>query len=255
MKRIHFISLVILLSSVFTFTSCLDSDNESNYDLRAFMTYDSGFMGSGVLKPDGSNFIFTPTNPGLLKLFDKDGKPTGEYMKRGYVYVKFIEGEVFPQDDKNDYKVEIVGASILLSVKEMSMHKPEIVEDSNPLYQLENSDYRSWVSNGYFNILFYPTYDKVENLKIEDFDLFIDKVENNTLYLRLNHSITKVEEPAYSPQVFHFMSFKHYLSKSHLLSEYPDLKPDDKNVIKVKILAKGVYGDLESSTFEMLLTD
>ena len=253
MKRIHFISLVILLSSVFTFTSCLDSDNESSFDLGGYMTIDDSYMGY-TLKPDFSDYSFIPSNPEVLKIVDKDI----ERIERGYFRVKFAEGEVFPQDGKDLYNVSIFDF-LLLFTKDMSMHKPEIVEDSNPLYQIlqnstENSYDKTWESNGYFNVLFYPTYDKIENIKVDDFDLFVDKVENNILFLRLNHSITKVDNPIPSENRYLLMSFKHHLSKSQLLSQFPELEIDEKNIVKVKIIAKGMTEKtLESSTFDMLL--
>ena len=250
MKRIHFISLVILLSSVFTFTSCLDSDNESNYDVAGFMTLEN-FMSVYSLKPDFSDHYFVPSNPEILKLVDKDGKPTDEYMKRGRVYVKFVEGEVFPQDGKKSYKVNIIGADMNLPVQ--SMEKPENEELSNPLYKF-GSDF--WGSNGYINISFYPTHEKDEKLEIEDFDLYMDKVSNNTLYLKLNHSIAKVENPVYSDYGLGYYFSYSLPSKYEIMDRFPDLGfGKDGNTIKVKVTASGMNErELESSEFEVVLT-
>lgn len=250
MKRIHFISLVILLFSVFTFSSCLDSDNESSFDWGGYVTLDS-YMGY-TLKPDFSDYSFIPSNPEVLKIVDKDNKPTGEYMERGYVLVKFAEGEVFPQEGKKSYNVSIFDASLLFT-KEMSMDEPEIVEDSNPIYQLETTYGKAWVSNGYFNVPFIPTYDKRENIKLEDFDLYVEGVKDNILYLRLNHSITKIDNPIPTENISLLISFKHHLTKSYLLTKYSGLQPDEKDIIQVKIIAKGLNKDIETEAFDMLL--
>lgn len=252
MKRIHFISLVILLSSVFTFTSCLDSDNESSFDWSGYVTLDS-YMGY-TLKPDFSDYSFIPSNPEVLKIVDKDNKPTGEYMERGYVLVKFAEGEVFPQEGKNSYNVSIFDASLLFT-KEMSMYEPEIEENSNSIYQLETTYGKAWVSNGYFNVPFIPTYDKRENIKLEDFDLFVDDVKDNILYLRLNHSITKIDNPIPTENISLLISFRHHLTKSYLLTKYPQLQPDEKDIIKVKIIAKGPNKDMETEAFKDIETE
>lgn len=256
MKKIHLTSLIILFLAVFTFSSCLDSDNESSWDYVGYMTVEEDYMGRHILKPDFSPYTFTPTNPDGLQFVDKENKPTGKYLKRGFIVIKFAEGEVFPQEGKDRYNVNIVGVEKVLNVKEMK--KPELVEESNPLYQLGGKD-QFWADNGYVNVSFYPTYEqgKGDELDINDFDLFLDKVsdDNKTLFLRFNHSIARVEKPI-NYQYLELTSFK-LPSGGQIQSEFPNLEffGSNNDSVRVKITALGPNErELESSEFNIKLT-
>ena len=254
MKRIHFASLIILLVAVFTFSSCLDSDSESNWDYAGYMTVDN-LMGTYILKPDFSSYTFIPSNPDKLQFVDKENNPTGEYLKRGFIVIKFAEEEVFPQEGKERYNVNIVSVERALNVKEMK--KPELVEESNPLYQLGGKN-QFWADNGYVNVSFYPTYEqgKADELDINDFDLFLDKVsdDNKTLFLRFNHSIAKVEKPINHPYL-ELTSFK-LPSRGQIQNEFPDLEffGSKNDSVRVKVTALGPNErELESPEFNIKL--
>ncbi|NMA75354.1 MAG: hypothetical protein GX963_14655 [Bacteroidales bacterium] len=257
MKKNRLTSLIVLLVAVFTFSSCLDSDSESSWDYANYMTVvDYDYMGTpSELRPDFFPYIFTPINPEVLKLYNKEEESKG-YLKRGFIVVKLVEGEDFSQKDKTRYDVKIVGIENVLNVK--NMQKPELVEGSNALYQFGPKE-QFWGDNGYINVAFYPTYErgKGEELDIDDFDLFLDKVsdDNKTLLLRFNHSIPQVKEPInYERLVLTSFTLP---SRGQIQSEFPNLEffGSTNDSIRVKVTALGPNErELESSEFNIKLT-
>ncbi|NLZ73619.1 MAG: hypothetical protein GX905_07365, partial [Bacteroidales bacterium] len=132
------------------------------------------------------------------------------------------------------------------------------IKDRNPIWNFSSKKDGFWGTNGYVNVAFYPTYEsgKENEFNINDFDLFFDKVsaDNKVLYLRLNHSIPKVENFNYDSNTPFLTSF--IFDSSKLEEKFPELETfgTANDSIRAQITALGLNGeDLKSPEFVIKL--
>jgi len=254
MKSYRLPFLFILLIAVLSFSSCLNSDSESQFDWYEPMTVSEDRL---TMIGDYTNNRYYIQNSDILQLVDNNNAPTGEYVKRGVFYVKFMDGESI-NDQKKEYKVNIFTLSAY-PVKNMTMMS-DTIEHSNKFYKLGRE---CWAVNGYINVAFAPTYKSGEKLSINDFNLYIEKVEGSTIHLVLNHNISEVENPTYYEDYL-LISFK-MPSKYEVLHKFPDLEFIDSSntelnpngysdLVNIKVTAKGLNDSTqETNTFQARL--
>jgi hypothetical protein len=131
-----------------------------------------------------------------------------------------------------------VAYDIILPVK--SFCKPDdVLAPGAPLVQLNAQD--TWVANGYINIdfVFFVT----AKTAAEHFDMFVEKIEGNTLYVQLYHS-ENIEDRYEQGQGL--MSFR-IPSFNQLYTLYPDLNWDEtikplvenEEPVLIKVIANG----------------
>ncbi|KAA6344296.1 hypothetical protein EZS27_008075 [termite gut metagenome] len=180
MKQVNFFVMAVAIFVGITFESCYSGENENAWDGYDCVTIiEEGILGGHItLVGDFSGYTFIPSNPGFLQL------QTTKYPERARIFYKFAENEVFIEG-KKEYNIKIVSCDLLLPVENFSSMEDISELPTTPLIQLNAQN--TWAINNYINISF--TCYANEKTKVEDFDLFVEEVENdNTLCVKLKHS-------------------------------------------------------------------
>lgn len=175
-KRIKFLAVAVTLLIGISFTSCLNSDNESSWDLVQLVTVKSSMGSVYLLGDDGITYY--PTNPGVLKISSTDGST--KYFERALVTLKYVD-EVTRGTTTGSRNVTIVGGSGV-SVKSLC-DKPDTIKTTIPLVSLNAVG----GVNGYITVNFNYNY---TGSKV-DFDLYPEKVEGDLLTLRFKQTYGK----------------------------------------------------------------
>ncbi len=172
MKKMKFLAFAVILLMGISFTSCFNSDDTNTYDGGTFVTVSSGYLGTGLILKSDDGLTLSPTNPSFLLLKDKVS-----YPERAFVFYKLAEGETYVTG-KTNYSVTIVGGYVV-NVKEFNL-RPDTLQNDYNVASMPNF----WYANGYATVRvgFYYTSNSI------DFDLYKQKVGNDTLYVKLNYS-------------------------------------------------------------------
>lgn len=138
--KLLMVALIVLMGA--TFTSCMNGESESTYDVAGYMTVRTNIYTDAITLLADDGYKYAPTNPEALK----DSK--GEYVERALVYLKFAEGEVQTTDQSKTYKAAIVSGQSLYTKEFCNM--PDTIKNTYPLSNLGEA----WAVNGYYNLLF-----------------------------------------------------------------------------------------------------
>jgi hypothetical protein len=179
MKQVKLFVIAVAIFVGITFDSCINSENENVWDGYDYVTIiEEGALGGYItLVGDFSGCTFIPSNPSFLQL------QTNEYPKRARVFYKLAKDQVIVEG-KTEYNIEIVSCDLLLPVKDFSRTGNISGLPTTPLIQLDAQN--TWAANDYINIGF--TFHTDGKTTVQNFDLFAEKAEDNTLYVKLNHS-------------------------------------------------------------------
>jgi hypothetical protein len=178
MKQVKFFMIAAAIFVGITFDSCLNSENENAWDGYDYVTIEESAWGGYItLLGDFSGCTFIPSNPSLLQ------SQTNEYPERARIFYKLAKDEVITEG-KTEYKIEIVSCDLLLPVKDFSRTEDTGGPTPTPLIQLDAQN--TWAVNDYINIGF--TFHTNGKTTVQNFDLFAESVESNTLHVKLNHS-------------------------------------------------------------------
>ncbi|WP_321330777.1 hypothetical protein [uncultured Bacteroides sp.] len=215
MKKIKLVALALTLLVGISFTSCMNSDDNNSYDGYAFATVSQGYLGSPVLIAD-NGWTLNPTNPSALLLSDGSS-----YPERVLIYYKYVEGETV-QDGKTDYDITIVSGGGIYT-KAFNSKPDTLVND----YSV--TDIAPWidVNRKYLTVSFLVNYSS--NV---DFDMYQQKVGNDTLYVKFNYS-KGGSDNAYN-------NYQDYISFK--MPSYIEGITPKNDSIWVKVSAKGTSG-------------
>ena len=240
MKQVNILMLALIVLMGGGFTSCMDGDSESPYDIAAYVTV-SSYLGLDATLISDDGYKYKPTNPDFLK-----NKTTGEYVERAFVYLKLSEGVSLTQDQTKEYSVSIVDAQGLFT--KTFCNRPDTIKNEYPIVQLGEA----WATDRYYNIAFsfngYAT-------SPASFDMVPKRAENNTLYVKFVQTVG--QKDVYNPLTA-FISFNiPYLSAVNtLLSTYENptvLKADDEGFIELVVEADKTGGTLQKEPLKVKL--
>lgn len=117
MKKMKLAAMFAALVSVFTFSSCLDSDdNGVDYDAVDYFTLKE-YLGAYYLAGDISGCSFVPVSQSVLASIKYTN--SDKYANRFYGAVKFAEGESVTEG-KTSYKISEIIPQLVLSDKEFN---------------------------------------------------------------------------------------------------------------------------------------
>ena len=217
--------LLTALVSVFTLSSCFNSDTGERWDWACFATVQETYMGVYLSGDDGVTYY--PTNPDYLRLNTSDGSV--KYAERVFVYMKYVE-ETGTTPKAKSKNVTIVSASGI-PVRSLC-DRPDTIKNTLPLATFNAMG----VTRGYVTVDF-ALYYAGGNIS---FDLFPEKVEGDLLTLRLKQTYGK-DAYGTNPQGY-LMSFK-MPNFDNLQNQIQDLGLDpltpEQDSIYVKVIATG----------------
>lgn len=229
MRKMNWAVLFTALVSVFTLSSCIDSEEGETYDLYEYVTVED-FMGTATLIGDQSGFTYVPVSSDVIAALQlKDGS----YYKRALVAIQLAEPF---SAEKSRYN--ITGISVYNYVPYKGFN-----ENSDTLDIEGYGDYKfqgltePWVRSGYVNVPFsinIPT----TNPSLDDFHLYVTGANTDTLFTKLRY--TKDNSSAYNIMT-EMVSFE-------LPSNDPAFMNLRRDSIVVNIEAKGPNGDLKATS-------
>ena len=212
MKKTNLILAAICTFLVAFTSSCLDSGNSSRYDAYEFMTIEGEYPFYDAYGESGTEYDIQ--NPTELQVKDTSGQ---EYKyHRAIVFFKY-------QDDKTEAKIRkisVVGVNPLTE-SEVSFKRDtlKLTEDN----EIDTSKYQpfvrgNWTSynRGYLTVNFGFMPD--ENVKLENFILVVDKVEGNSVNLRLVNTTERGNDGYVTTSIDTPISYKFNLM--HLEHDY-----------------------------------
>lgn len=163
MKHFKFLMVALTLVIGGAFTSCMNSDNESNYDAGSFVNV-TEFMGTVFLTSD-NGITLIPTNPEMLKINSK-------YVERAFIYYKYQTGVIY-DPAVTEYRITIVGGQGVI-VQNFTL-RPDTLVNSYPI-----SNFAVGVVPGYLNvssILYYNSTDVALEMYIDTANVNVAKNE------------------------------------------------------------------------------
>ncbi len=225
MKKIKFIVLCLTLIMVPFLSSCIDNEgsSSSSWDFSQCATVNQSYLGGGITLVTDNGLNLTLTNPSYLKFKD------GTYPTRIIGYYKLADGEVL-KDGKTSYNVTIVSASVIVT-KDFNQ-KSDTLKNS---YNLTSID-AFYIANNYITVSLSFPYANGNNVS---FDMYKQKVGNDTLYVTLNYSSGGSTGTAYYQAGQIPYSFK--------MPTYIDNIQPKNDSIWVKISAKSTYETIVKS--------
>lgn len=155
MKQMKIWMVALTLVIGFSFTSCVNSDNDYADDWTYVTTndmypYDATLYGDNGIR-------YTPSNPSMLRLNTSDE----QYAKRAIISFNYAEGEVVTADKKS-YKIDILEANGI-AVKNLNT-RPDTLENAYAI-----NDLTFWAINGYIT-----TVSDLYVVNNYDLDLYVD---------------------------------------------------------------------------------
>ena len=240
MKKINFIGMAALAFLLTLTTSCLDSNGGGGYDAAEYVTLEGFYpmydvYGDSGIKYDVLNqdkLLLKNTSGGdfkyhrALMYFDYEDNDKEAKTRK----VKVVAIEPLPES-----KVTMVVADSLLveGTKEIDTEK----------YQPFTQEGGARYNRGYFTLSF--NYIPVKDLSIDNFILAVDKVEGNSVNLRLINTKKRYSDGYVSNSYPIIMSFK--LDPYEFRGNYPDINFSEDITFKleVDILREGIksFGD------------
>lgn len=237
MKKMKWAVLFAALVSVFGFSSCLDSEEGTNYDLYEYVTVDS-YMGAATLVGDQSGITYIPTTKDVLASLElKDGG----YYKRALVAIKLAEEFVA---GKTSYNISGIQVYNYIPYKSCTMN-PDTLKGDYKFINLGAGNEKPWVRSGFTNVSFSI---QIPNAtpSLNDFNMYITGASNDTLYAKLQYS--KDNSAAYT-------------SMSEMISfELPQYDPaynqlNRNDSIVLTVVATGANGDLKTTSSKFAYKD
>ena len=179
MKKMKWAVLFAALVSVFGFSSCLDSEEGTSYDLYEYVTVDS-YMGVATLVGDQSGITYIPTTTDVLASLQLED---GSYYKRALVAIQLAEEYVV---GKTSYSISGIQVYNYIPYKDCTMNPDTISGDYN-FISLGTGNERPWVKSGFANVSFSV---QIPNStpSLNDFNLYFTGASNDTLYAKLQYS-------------------------------------------------------------------
>ncbi len=237
MKKMKWAVLFAALVSVFGFSSCLDSEEGTNYDLYEYVTVDS-YMGAATLVGDQSGITYVPTTKDVLASLElKDGG----YYKRALVAIKLAEEFVA---GKTSYNISGIQVYNYIPYKSCTMN-PDTLKGDYKFVNLGAGNEKPWVRSGFANVSFSV---QIPNAtpSLNDFNMYITGASNDTLYAKLQYS--KDNSAAYT-------------SMSEMISfELPQYDPAYNQLnrgdsIVLTVVATGANGELKTNSSKFSFND
>lgn len=188
MKKSNFI-LVAICALLVTFTSsCLNSGNNSGYDAYEYMTIEGDYPYYDAYGDSGTKYDVK--NPNELQI--KDNKGNKFTYQRAIVFFQY-------EDKNNEAKTRAI---TVVGVTPISESKVSFVKDTLKLTednQIDTSKYQpfvrgNWVSYNRGFITVHFGYMPTEKVKLDNFVLVVDKVEGNSVDLRLVNTIKRGDD-------------------------------------------------------------
>lgn len=175
MKQTKFLLLGVILLIGTTFTSCLNGDSESLYDIGEMVTIEKDAILTPKIIGDFTGYTYIPSNPQVIRYQDLT------YPERAILYFKLDEGEVITEG-KTKYKVSIVpNYTSVIPTKDFNYGL-----DTLKTYNLIQFRETPWQAENYLSLQFDFKY---TYSSIVDFDLCPTKAEGDILHLKFNHSV------------------------------------------------------------------
>lgn len=227
MKQMKFWTLTLLLLMGVSFSSCFDSDNGTDVDVLALVDVRHGYMGVGIelVSDDGYTFnIISAHN----KYFEDN---TGNIVvKRCNVALKLAEGVTLSEETKNYSNVQVVD-KVEWGLNDLTVPEHFEVQKGAPFLDL----YETASFTKYINLQFDANTGKDTNF--DSFMLYVDKYENNTVYLKLHHDEEDKELYGQARVLYSFNAPR----KSYLEEKFPDFQPLEGDSINVIVTADLAY--------------
>lgn len=235
MKQMKFflVSLAILMSA--TFTSCIDKDNESSYDVIVNATVVNDITEVYLLGDDGE--IYYPNNSSILK-----NTTTNEYPARIFAYLKYLNGVT---SESNKKEVTIVNGRTLYTRSLCT--RPDTIKNDIPLGGLTDfgllnvkSTYTRTIP-AYCNILFKVYLDNSAAV----LDLVPVSASENELTVKLQQTIGNknagsLTEGYASFEIPSISEINEALERvADMKEEEPTVLTPQGNKIKIKVIAQG----------------
>ncbi|MDR0658714.1 MAG: hypothetical protein LBG18_07275 [Mediterranea sp.] len=231
------IALAAMLAVVMgtTFTSCLNSDRDDvNY---AYVTINTS-MGIITSLTTDDGYELVPQNASQMTL-------DGSIPKRAYIAFKLLEGEKLSSN--SSARVSFVDYYDILYVRDMS---DGLVETATRLLAISQD---IWSANGYLNVA--AAYYSYTVDSPDDFSLYIDRIEDNTIYFKLAFTKEVEETSTYSAKSLSYI----LPSEEEIKESYPAaLIPDSNGYYNAVLIADGVNSsgdevELKSNTSKIAL--
>lgn len=219
MKNLKMIVVTLAMLMGIFFTSCVDtnSNSSSTYDFYGCATvYQAA---GGVLLVTDGGLTLAVTNPSDILLKD------GTYPTRIFGYYKLAAGEVL-QENKTAYTVEVNNTySSVIPTKDFNQ-KPDTLAN----YAITSLD-GFFVANHYATVSLSFPYASGSSV---NFDMFEQKVSNDTLYVKLNYSKGGATPSYQASQILYSFKVPEIIS---------DIQPKNDS-IWVKVSARGAYDQI-----------
>lgn len=222
MKNLKIIVVAIVMLMGTFLTSCIDTNSNSSsaYDFYGCATVYPADGGGVSLLTDGG-LTLRVTNPSGLLLTD------GTYPTRILGYYKLAAGEVL-QDNKTIYTVEVnTSYSSVIPTKDFNQKRDTLANNDYAITDLDGF----FVANNYATVSLSFPYAIGSSVS---FDMFRQKVSNDTLYVKLNYSKEGATTSYQASQILYSFKMPAIIS---------DIQPKNDS-IWVKVSARGAYDQI-----------
>ena len=182
MKRLSFFSVLALILVSFTFVSCLSSGKGMKYDAFDYMTVRSDGVTIYEMIGDSNGQIYIPENPESLQMRDKNGIVS--YPERARIFFTFVKDASAGKKSMTPKRIKIEATDLFLPVKEFNFEKDTLIEKK--LDHSFTDVAQPWGASNYITFIY--SYDHESKTTLDNFDLYVEEVNESTIKLRFNDS-------------------------------------------------------------------
>lgn len=182
MKRLSLFSVLALILVSFTLVSCLSSGDSLKYDALDYMTIKSDGVTIYEMIGDSNGQIYIPSNPEFLQMRDKNGIVS--YPERARVYFSYEKDADTGKKSMTTKRIKIEASDLFLPIKEFNFQKDTLIEKN--LNHTFSDIAQPWGASNYITFIY--TYDHERKTTIDNFDLYVEEVDESTIKLRFNDS-------------------------------------------------------------------
>ena len=212
MKTLKISTLLVALATALTFSSCLETGNDTDYPSYSSYVTITGDATFGYTFYSDNGYTLRPTTssvkevlPGLVNsnvkramvAFDLLNNPESvEPLEAGKIYDVVLRTSYNSNYAIPTYNtIDVTGDDIATDT---------LTTNNDPIYFLSKNNY--WVANGYLNASMTVIYDPYKQFYMNtyyDYEKDVD-VENNTLYLNLYYNNNSATPQAQGTSIFSF---------------------------------------------------
>lgn len=215
MKKANILLVAVCAFLVTITSSCLSSDNNNSYDAFEYMTVEGSYPLYEVYGESGTTYIVSNQSELILK------QNNGENYNynRAFMFFKYEDDNT----EANTRKISVVAVRPLYE-SNVSFKKDtlQLTEDN----EIDNSKYQpfmrgNWVSynRGYLTVHF--NFFPQEKITLKNFVLVVDKVDGNSLNLRLVNTMNR-DDNGYATNSYP-TEVSYLLNINELRHEHPDI--------------------------------